>query len=198
MIGKKDTFVKGIVMAQFLNTQAAFTEIENIVNRAESKLVLIAGDIRITRALLQKLYVASEHRGIDITLVCRKNCIRPEELAALNQITRLEIFDLPDLHANCIYNEKAMVITSLNLYDYSQTNNRDMGIQITYEKDPAAFISAFNETEYMMQLATLVKANMVLAKVNRQPASNSDVSFFDIQGGLKRSFPTFAKILTHR
>ena len=186
-------------MVQFLNTQASFSEIENIINRAEHKLVLISSNTQITRLLLQKIYHASEHRSIDVTLVCRQDDIRPEEFAALNQISRLEIFDLPDLHANCFYNEKTMVITSLNLYDYSQTNNRDMGVLITYDKDPGTFIAAFNETEYMMQLATLVKVNMVLARVNRQLAAPvGDVSFFDIQGGLKRSFPTFTKILVHR
>ncbi len=186
-------------MVQFLNTQASFSEIENIINRAEHKLVLISPYMQITRLLLQKMYHASEHRSIDITLVCRKDNISQEEYAALNQISRLEIFDLPDLHANCFYNEKAMVITSLNLYDYSQTNNRDMGVLITYDKDPGAFIAAFNETEYMMQLATLVKVNMILARANRQPAAPvSEISFFDIQGGLRRSFPTFTRILAHR
>lgn len=183
-------------MVQFLNTQAAYAEIENIVNRAEQKLVMMSPRIQINRNLLQKIFHASEHRGIDVSLICRKDNIKPEELAALNQITRLEIFDLPNLHANCIYNEKAMVITSLNLFDYSQINNRDMGALVTYEKDPDVFTAAYNETEYMMQLATLVKANMVLARTHRESGPNGEISFFDVRGGLKRSFPTFTKILT--
>ena len=193
-------------MVQYLNTQAAYAEIENIVNRAEHGLVIISPYIQINRTLLQKIFHASEHRNIDVSLICRKNDIKPEEMEALNRITRLELFDLPNLHANCIYNEKAMVITSLNLFDYSQINNRDMGALITLEKDPAAFISAVKETEYMMQLGTLVKANMILARVRREPvmAGADGVSFFDIKGGLKQmegelkqSFPTFTRILSH-
>lgn len=193
-------------MVQYLNTQAAYAEIENIVNRAEHALVIISPYIQINRTLLQKIFHASEHRNIDVSLICRKNDIKPEEMEALNRITRLELFDLPNLHANCIYNEKAMVITSLNLFDYSQINNRDMGALITLEKDPAAFMSAVNETEYMMQLGTLVKANMILARVRREPvmAAAGGVSFFDIKGGLKQmegelkqSFPTFTRILSH-
>jgi phosphatidylserine/phosphatidylglycerophosphate/cardiolipin synthase-like enzyme len=191
-------------MTQFLNTQAAYSEMENIVNRAEQKLVLMSPYLQISRLLLQKVFYASEHRGIDVSMICRKKDITPEEMAALNQISRLEIFDLPELHANCIYNEKTMVITSLNLYDYSQTNNRDMGVLISYEKDPATYLAAFNETEYMMQLATLVKANMILARTRREPVAAGNVSFFDIKGGLKQmqgdlkqTFPTFTKILSH-
>jgi hypothetical protein len=193
-------------MVQYLNTQAAYAEIENIVNRAEHALVIMSPYIQINRTLLQKIFHASENRGIDVSLICRTGDIKPEEMAAINKITRLELFDLPNLHANCIYNEKAMVITSLNLFDYSQINNRDMGALITLDKDPAAFMSAVKETEYMMQIGTLVKANMILARVRREPAmaAAGGVSFFDIKGGLKQmegelkqSFPTFTRILSH-
>jgi hypothetical protein len=191
-------------MVQYLNTQAAYSEIENIVNRAEHKLVIMSPYIQINRTLLQKIFHASEHRGIDVSLVCRKNDIKPEEMDALEKIVRLEVFDLPNLHANCIYNEKALVMTSLNLFDYSQINNRDMGALITYDKDPGPFLSAVNETEYMMGLATLLKANMILARTRREPVAAGDVSFFDIKGGLKQmqgdlkqSFPTFSRILSH-
>lgn len=191
-------------MAQYLNTQAAYSEIENIVNRAEHTLVIMSPYIQISRTLLQKIFHASEHRNIDISLICRKNDIKPEEMDALNRITRLELFDLPNMHANCIYNEKSMVITSLNLFDYSQINNRDMGVLITLEKDAAAFMSAVNESEYMMQLGTLVKANMILARVRREPVQVGATGFFDIKGGLKQmevelkqSFPTFTRVLSH-
>jgi hypothetical protein len=191
-------------MVQFLNTQAAYAEIENIVNRAEHKLVIMSPYIQINRTLLQKIFHASEHRSIDVSLVCRTNDIKPEEMAAINRINRLEVFDLPNLHANCIYNEKTMVISSLNLFDYSQINNRDMGALISLEKDAAAFVSAVNESEYMMQLAALVKANMILARTRREPVLAGEVGFFDIKGGLdkmqgdlKQSFPTFTRILSH-
>lgn len=183
-------------MVQFLNTQASYSEIENIVNRAESKLVIMAPYIQISRTLLQKIFHASEHRNIDVSLVCRTQDIKPEEMTAINKINRLEVFDLPNLHANCIYNEKTLVMTSLNLFDYSQINNRDIGALLTMDKDPAAFVSAVRETEYMMQLATLVKANMILARVRREPVTAGPVGFFDIKGGLKQSFPTFTRILT--
>jgi hypothetical protein len=191
-------------MVQYLNTQGAYSEIENIVNRAESRLVIMSPYIQINRTLLQKIFHASENRNIDVTLVCRTKEIKPEEMAAINQITRLELFDLPNLHANCIYNEKTMVITSLNLFDYSQINNRDMGAMFSVDKDPAAFIGAVRETEYMMQLATMVKANMILARTRREPAVVEPVGFFDLKGGLnkmqtdlKQSFPTFTRLLNH-
>jgi hypothetical protein len=185
-------------MVQFLNTAAAYSEIENIINHAEKKLVLISPYIRMSQLLFQRLFYASENRGINITVVCRGKDLKPEEYGALNKISRLEILDLPNLHAKCFYNEKAMVITSLNLYEYARTNNREMGILITREKEPFAFMDAVNEAEFMVQIAYRMEANKAPARLNRKRATVSDVSFFDIEAGLKRSFPTFAKLLSHK
>ena len=91
-----------------------------------------------------------------------------------------------------------MVITSLNLYEYSRTNNREMGILITQEKEPAAFADAVNEAGFITQIAFRVEADKVLAGLDRERVPAGDVSFFDVQAGLKRSFPTFAKILSRR
>ena len=185
-------------MVQFLNTTTAYSEIENIINRAERKLVLISPYVPMSRLLLQRLYHVSEHRGVKITLVCRKKDLKPEAYSILNKISGLEIFNLPDIHAKCFYNEKAMVLTSLNLYEYSQTNNREMGVLITQEKDSDVFNDAVNEAELIVQLAYKTEADNVIARLDREPATSGDVSFFDIEAGLKRSFPTFAKILARK
>jgi len=185
-------------MVQFLNTAAAYAEIENIISQAEKKLVLISPYIRMSQLLFQKLLDASENRGINLTIVCRGNDLKPAENAALRKISRVEILDLPNLHAKCFYNEKSMVITSLNLYEYSRTNNREMGILITREKEPVAFRDAVNEAEYMAQIAYRMEAEKVVAPLNTKRVTAEDVSFFDVQAGLKRSFPTFAKVFSHK
>src|SRR4030042_1528019 len=165
-------------MVQFLNTAAAYAEIENIITRAEKKLVLISPYLRMSRFLLEGLSRAGENRGVSITVVCRGKDLKPEEYVALRKIPRLEILDLPNLHARCFYNEKSMVITSLNLYDYARTNNREMGILITQEKEPAAFADAVNAAGFITQKAFRVEANKVLAGLdNRERVPAGDVSF---------------------
>jgi phosphatidylserine/phosphatidylglycerophosphate/cardiolipin synthase-like enzyme len=185
-------------MVQFLNTAAAYSEIENIISQADKKLVLVSPYIRMSQILFEKLFHASENRGINMTIVCRGKDLKPEEYSNLRKISRLEILDLPNLHAKCFYNEKSMVITSLNLYDYARTNNREMGILITREKDALAFRDAVNEAEFMAQIAFRIEAEKAAAAVNTKRVTVNDVPFFDVQAGLRRSFPTFAKLLTHR
>jgi hypothetical protein len=133
-----------------------------------------------------------------MTIVCRGKDLKPEEYATLIKISRLTILDLPNIHAKCFYNEKSMVITSLNLYDYARTNNREMGILVTREKDPAAFKDAVNEAEFMVQIAYRVEAEKIIAPINTKRVTVNDVSFFDVQAGLKRSFPTFVKVFSHK
>jgi hypothetical protein len=114
---------------------------------------------------------------------------------ALNKIPRLEIRDLPRLNAKCFYNEKSMIITSLNLFE-SQINNREMGILLTRERAPKAFADAVSEAESMMQTALLVKASKAIERLNREPARVQQFLSTDIRGDLRRAFPTFSKILS--
>jgi phosphatidylserine/phosphatidylglycerophosphate/cardiolipin synthase-like enzyme len=182
-------------MAQFLNTAAAYSEIENIINRAEKNLVLVSPYVRLPRVLSQRILHAGQSRGVHVIIVCRKKDLPPEESAAFRKISWLEVLDLPNLHAKCFYNEKSMVITSLNLYGYSPVNNREIGVLLTMERDPDAFKDAVNEAESMIQTSYQLEAGKMMAR-QRQVAE--DVSIYDIAGGLKRSFPTFAKILSRR
>jgi hypothetical protein len=183
-------------MVQFLNTTAAYSEIENIVNRAEKKVVLISPFIRMPRLLLQRLSHAGENRGIKIVVICRKKELQPDEYSALSKIPHLEIIDLPNLHAKCFFNEKSMVITSLNLYESSPASHREMGVLITQDKEPAAFTDAVSEADFLLQTAYKGEADKMIARLQARQKSGADVSFFDIDAGLKRAFPTFAKVLS--
>lgn len=181
-------------MVHFLNTAAAYSEIEGIISKAENRLVLISPYIQIPKLLLERLTYASEERGVNITLVCRKDKLKRQELNSLKRINRLEILDLPNVHAKCFFNEGSMVITSLNLFEYSQENNREMGILITQNEDSDAFSDAKAEAEFIIQTASIIKINKVLARQNRKQVHVSDVLNADVGSSLKQAFPTFAKL----
>jgi hypothetical protein len=182
-------------MAQFLNAAAAYTEIENIINRAEKKLVMVSPFVRLPRVLLQRLLHAGQSRGVHVTIVCRRKDVPPDESAAFKKLAWVEVLDLPNLHARCFYNEKSMVITSLNLSGNVTANAREIGVLLTQEKDPDVFRDAAAEAEAMIQIAYQLETNKMLS---RQKQTDESISFFDIEGGLRHSFPTFTKILTRK
>ena len=139
-------------MAEFLNTSKAYAEIEGIVNKTESELVLISPFIKVPEPLLERLKYVDE-KGVKIVVVCREKALKDEVRSALKQLKHLELRFDENLHAKCFYNEESMVIGSLNLYEYSQQHNREMGILLSLKDDHNVFNEARNEAEFIVNNA---------------------------------------------
>jgi hypothetical protein len=147
-------------MARFLNTSKAYAEIEDITAKAKSGLVLISPYIKFPDPFLERLKDVDK-RNIKITIVCREEDLQPETLNDLKKLNNLELCFLKNLHAKCFYNETAMVITSLNLYDYSQQNNREMGVLVTLKEDHDIYTEALTEANFILRSATVYKASKI-------------------------------------
>jgi len=139
-------------MVKFLATENAYSNIVDIIKEASNKVVLISPYIKISDQLFDRLK-HMDKQGIRIIVVCRGKDLHTEEKSKLRQLKCLELRFDEDLHAKCFYNEKAMVITSLNLYDYSQQHNREMGVLLSLDEDPDAFKEALNEAEFIVTRA---------------------------------------------
>ena len=70
-----------------------------------------------------------------LRLVYGKEALKPSVFKQLKQLKHIKLLYLKNFHGKCYFNEKSMVITSLNLYDYSEQNNRELGVLITREDD---------------------------------------------------------------
>jgi hypothetical protein len=138
-------------MVEFLNTSKAYAEIESIVSKTKSKLVLISPFIKVPESLLKRLKYVDE-KGVRIVVVCRKKDLKDEVRSDLKQLKNLELRFDANLHAKCFYNEESMVITSLNLQE-SQLNNREMGVLLSLTDDPDVFNEARAEAEFIVNNA---------------------------------------------
>lgn len=109
---------------QFVTTQGASFHLEELITHAQKQIVIISPFIKLHKKISQLLEAKSKD-GIKITIVCR-------EQAASKQLANIasEVIIAPHLHAKCYFTEKAALITSLNLYEFSQVNNDEMGILI--------------------------------------------------------------------
>ena len=143
-------------MVKFLNKDKAYAEIVDIVSKADSKLVLISPYIKIPDDLLERLKY-KDGKGIKTIVVCREKDLG-KDLGAkvrsdLKQLWNLELRFDDDLHAKCFYNEKSMVITSLNLLESSERKNREMGVLLSSEEDANVFNEALSEAEFIVNRA---------------------------------------------
>ena len=119
-------------MAEFLTTQGTAYHLENIIINANKWLILISPYLNITQNFLNRLQDADK-RNVKICIVYGKDELKAEEKAKLQQIKNLSIRFCKNLHAKCYLNETSMIITSMNMYEFSEKINREMGILINKE-----------------------------------------------------------------
>ncbi len=85
-----------------------------------------------------------------------------------------------DLHAKCYVNDDKMVITSLNLYEFSMANNKEMGVLID-KNDPAdldLFNDAFKEVDYINETSQRFELTThVPPKFTKQTGSKSGFGY---------------------
>jgi superfamily II DNA helicase RecQ len=112
-------------------------------------------------------------------IVSRKDKINGDDLAFLQKLNNAKIFALDNLHAKCYINQDTAIITSLNLYQYSQQNNIEMGIKIEKKSDPELYNAIYAEVETILSQSkkydfTIIdNSNSINVKETLQPKENT-------------------------
>ena len=131
-------------MAEFLTTQGTSFYLEQIILKAKERLILISPYLSISKTFLERLKDADE-RGVEITIVYGKKELQSDEESKLLSLRNLSLCFFENLHAKCYLNEQQVIITSMNMYEFSEKNNREMGVLINSQKDPQMFRDAIAE-----------------------------------------------------
>ena len=134
-------------MAEFLDTQGVSYFLKKLINNANDKLYLISPYLQLNNQL--KLSLEDRHKfSIDIIIIYGKvSDINPDDSSWLQSMPGIKLLFHKDLHAKCYFNEKEAIITSMNLYMFSQQNNVEMGIYISKEKDEELYKQAATEVD---------------------------------------------------
>ena len=143
-------------MAEFLTAKACTAKIEEMVREAGEKIWLISPYIDIDEQLKQRLR-ARARAGIEMRLVYRGKKLPEGESEWLNSIDSLEIRSHANLHAKCYMNEREALITSLNLYEYSQVNNVEWGILVSRFGDEELYEQIRKEAVHVFQNSVVEK-----------------------------------------
>ena len=130
-------------MAEFLTTNGISYQIENIIIDAKSKLFLVSPFLQLSKTLFERLKDAS-NKGVKIKIIYGKDDLKPNEKNSLAELTNVELYYFQNLHAKSYFNEFKMVITSMNMYEFSEKNNREMGVLIDAVNDKLLYEKASN------------------------------------------------------
>jgi phosphatidylserine/phosphatidylglycerophosphate/cardiolipin synthase-like enzyme len=139
-------------MAKFINTRKAVSEIEDLIKNAGEKLTLVSPYLKLSKDFKELLTYRNSKDKIT-TVIFGKQELNPDEMKFLQGLRFVILKYNEDLHAKCYTNDDKMVITSLNLYEFSMANNKEMGVLID-KSDPAdtqLFEDAMKEVDYINQ-----------------------------------------------
>ncbi len=77
-----------------------------------------------------------------------------------------------NLHTKCYMNENMCIVTSLNLFEFSQVNNNEMGILIQRAEDGQLYKDAYDEAQRIIRISDEVRIS--LERVATEPESSVD------------------------
>lgn len=141
-------------MTEFLTTQGTAYYLEHIITKANKWMVLISPYLQLSKILFERIEDADK-RNVKTILVCRQGSLQPEDRSKLQRLKNLSLHFLENLHAKAYLNEDCVVVTSMNIYEFSEKNNREMGILIRKEEDSKAFDDAMKEVKSIIDSSTI-------------------------------------------
>lgn len=137
-------------MAEFLTTHGIAYHIDNILKNSKSDLFIVSPYLQLSTVFLDRLKEAND-KGINIIIIYREAQL--DELNKLIELKRVKRFVCENLHAKCYFNDDTMIITSMNMYEFSEKKNREMGILIKKQTDTILFNEAEKEVQSIMNSA---------------------------------------------
>jgi len=146
-------------MAKFLNTSATNYFLEELIKGAKDRLILISPFLKLNDRI-KELLADKNRLKIDVRIVYGKSELQPEEIDWLKELTYIRTSFCKNLHAKCYMNEELCIITSLNLYEFSQVNNNEMGVLIRRADDVELYKDTYEEAQRIIRISEEVRISL--------------------------------------
>lgn len=126
-------------MAKFVKANQLNAEIESLFEEANTELIIVSPFIKLHDRIKEALKPKINDHGLMVSVVYGKNeadkkkSLREEDFLFFSQFANVQIFYEPRLHAKYYANEDKGILSSMNLYDFSQNNNIEFGVVSEYK-----------------------------------------------------------------
>lgn len=117
-------------MSKFITTTEISHNIEVIIKEAKSFVLLVTPYVDIHRRLKGLISKKLTESDALFVIICREAELKADERKWLKARPSIKIVNQKDLHAKCYMNEQMAILTSMNLYEYSQVNNIEFGVLV--------------------------------------------------------------------
>jgi hypothetical protein len=123
---------------EIIETIEQSLEIERIIDFSNNFTIIVSPYLKISNRLRPRLSDCFKRNKNNLILF-RENELTKEERNWLGSVTNVQLLPIKNLHAKCYINEKTALVTSMNLYEYSQINNHEIGIKLSLEHNKDQF-----------------------------------------------------------
>lgn len=144
-------------MGKFLNTSGTNYYLEELIKSSNQLLVIVSPFLKFNPRIKELIEERNLLRNVDIRIIYGKSELSPDETNWLSSLEMVRVSYCDNLHAKCYLNENAAIITSMNLYDFSQQNNNEMGILILKPTDETLYSETLKEVNRLIRISKPTK-----------------------------------------
>ena len=164
-------------MAKFLNTTGVSYHLEELIKNTKDRLILISPYLQFHKRVKDHLENLNVQKR-DIRIIYRENKLQVAESNWLESQIGIRTSLCNSLHAKCYINENEAIVTSMNLYSFSQQNNDEMGIHVTKEKDPDLYNDIYQEVQRLLTISEEIRISV--KKVDKEIEKQSEKTVLEI------------------
>ena len=161
-------------MAKFMTTRAAGSALEELIKTAGATLTLVSPYLKLSKDFRDLLTYRNSKDKVT-TVIYGKLDLKPDEMAFLQGLRFVILKFKENLHAKCYVNDQHMIITSMNLYEFSMAHNREMGVFID-KNDPAdtqLFEEAMKEVDFISETSQRLELSAAMNSAVKAAAPNN-------------------------
>jgi phosphatidylserine/phosphatidylglycerophosphate/cardiolipin synthase-like enzyme len=155
-------------MAKFLNTTGVSYHLEELIKGTKDRLILISPYLQFTERIKEHLSNLNIQKR-DIRIVYRENKLQLEENNWLENQIGIRTSLCKNLHAKCYINENEAIITSMNLYEFSQQNNNEMGIWLSKAQDADLYNATLEEVQRLLTISEEIRVTVKKVTADTPP-----------------------------
>ncbi len=135
-------------MRVFGTTELTY-QIEQLIKEESSFIIFVSPYLKLNKRLKAKMSVRFTEIN-QVMFFYRENELSRIENDWLEQQDNVTLIPIENLHAKIYLNEHRCLVTSMNLYEYSQVNNHEIGLEIESDENPDEFFKILEEIDLII------------------------------------------------
>ncbi len=158
-------------MVKFLTSNKLNSELEKLIEDSQTELILVSPYINLHERFISALKTKVTEDKLAITVVFGKNendsskSIKKTDYEFLKEFPNIQIRYEKRLHAKYYANEITTILTSMNLYTYSQDNNIEAGIMFNGSVIKVGSQNSFDEDAYKYFSTVIEQSKLIFKRV---------------------------------